>query len=237
MADEGRTKRVRVTLKFQAQPLALPGEDADADDDESVELRLPTRDEIERAARPSTIPPPEENTGGRDGWERQRRSVTPPPQAYVLPVVPPPPAVPSVGDALTLVEHRSRPPASGPSPVTEMADRFALGDFTAALRLAELVLGAEPENRQAVETARASRQKLAQLYGSRLGPLDRVPRRTVLDSEIRWLGLDHRDGFVLAQVDGGHTIEEIIDVTGMPALEVLKTLVELLDVGAIAFEG
>ncbi len=235
MADEGRGKRPRVTLKFEAAPLALPGESDDVDEDESAELRLPTREELEGAPRPSTIPPPEENTGGRDGWERQRRSVTPPPQSYVQPVVPPPSSLPLLGDALELVDHSSRPPPAAATPLTEMADRFALGDFTAALRLAELVLGTDPENAQATETAQVSRQKLVQLYGSRLGSFGRVPRRIVADAEIRWLGLDHRDGFVLAQVDGTHTVEEIIDVTGMPKLEVLKTLVELLDVGAITF--
>ncbi|MCB9593166.1 MAG: hypothetical protein H6719_10575 [Sandaracinaceae bacterium] len=242
MSEEGRGKRARVTLKFAAQRLALPGEDAELDDDESSELRLPSLEEVERARRPSTIPPREENDGGRDGWERQRRSVTPPPRAYDLPVaVAPPPALPVLdvapGDALALVDHRSRPPVAGPTPLSEMADRFALGDFTAALRLAELVLGTDADSRQALETARISREKLAQLYGSRLGSLDRVPVPAVADSDVRWLGLDHRDGFVLSLVDGNHTIEEIIDVTGMSRLEVLKTLVELLDLGAIQFEG
>ena len=105
------------------------------------------------------------------------------------------------------------------------------GSFTAH------VLGTDADSRQALETARISREKLAQLYGSRLGSLDRVPVPAVADSDVRWLGLDHRDGFVLSLVDGNHTIEEIIDVTGMSRLEVLKTLVELLDLGAIQFEG
>ncbi|MBX3270246.1 MAG: hypothetical protein KF729_08290 [Sandaracinaceae bacterium] len=236
MSDDGRGKRKRVTLKFTGVPLALPGEDDDDDDDESGELRLPTREELERARRPSTVPPPEEHAGGRDGWERQRRSVTPPPTAYDIPAVPPPANLPAFGDALALVDHRPRPAALGATPLTEMADRFALGDFTAALRLAELVLGADPDNEEAQQTARVSRDKLAQLYGSRLGSLHRVPRRTVADADVRWLGLDHRDGFVLSQVDGAHSVEELIDVTGMPRLEVLKTLVELVEMGAIAFD-
>jgi len=239
MGDDGRNKR-RVTLKFEAQPLALPGESPDEADDESVELRLPSSEELEAVERPSSIPPPGE-AEGRDGWERQRRSVTPPPTAYDIPPpsgenVPPPGALPTVGDALALVDSRSRPPPTPANPEQEMADRFALGDFTAALRLAELILGNDPDNSHASETARVCREKLVQLYLSRLGALSRAPSRAVKGADVRWLGLDHREGFVLSHVDGRSTIEEIVDVSGMPRIEVLKTLVQLLDVGAIRFD-
>lgn len=240
MGDDGRGKRSRVTLKFDAQPLALPGESPDEADDESVELRLPTSEELEAAERLSSIPPAGE-VEGRDGWERQRRSVTPPPTAYDLDApegdgVEPPGALPTVGDALALVDSRSRPPPTPANPEQEMADRFALGDFTAALRLAELILGNDPRNTHASETARVCRDKLVQLYLSRLGALSRRPRRAVKGADVRWLGLDHREGFVLSHIDGGSSIEELVDVAGMPRIEVLKTLVELLDVGAIRFD-
>jgi len=238
MGDDRPGKR-RVTLKFDAQPLALPGESPDEADDESVELRLPTPEELEAAERPSSIPAPGE-VEGRDAWERQRRSVTPPPTAYDIDppadMLEPPGALPTVGDALALVDSRSRPPPSPANPEQEMADRFALGDFTAALRLAELILGNDADNAHASETARVCRDKLAQLYLSRLGSLARQPRRAVKGADVRWLGLDHREGFVLSHIDGESSIEEIVDVSGMARIEVLKTLVQLLDVGAIRFD-
>jgi len=238
MGEDGRGKRGgRVTLKFDTRPLSLPGESDLIPEDPSGELVLPSPEEIQDAPRPSSVPPKGENPGGRDGWERQRRSVTPSPMAYVeVPEVPPPSALPTLGDALALVDHRSRPPAAPANPTTEMNDRFALGDFTAALRLAELILGNDPDNDTALATKRLSEDKLAQLYLSRLGSLSRVPLPAVADAQVRWLGLDHRDGFILSQVDGGHSIEEVVDVCGMPRLEVLKTLVELLDLGAIRFD-
>ncbi len=235
MSDRERgKKRARVTLKFASPPLALPGESAIEPPDLSAELQLPDAGDLAAVERSSSEE--HDEIGGRDGWERQRRSVTPPPMAaYVPSEVVAPPTLPMVGDALTLVEHRSRPSIPIPDPTTEMRDRFALDDFTAALRLAELIIGNEPEHQEAIETARACRQKLARLYSSRLGPMDRVPAPAVAGAEVRWLGLDHRDGFVLAQVDGAHTLEEIVDVSGMPRLAVLKTLVELLEMGAIRF--
>ena len=233
MSDRERgKKRARVTLKFESPRLALPGELPTDAPDLSAELLLPDAEEIDAALRESS--PPE--SGGRDGWERERRSVTPPPMAaYDAGDVAPAPSLPMVGDALTLVENRSRPSIPIPDPVTEMRDRFALDDFTAALRLAELIVGNDPDHREAADTAKACKQKLARLYSSRLGPTDRVPELAVAGTEVRWLGLDHRAGFLLAQVDGSHTIEEIVDVSGMPRLAVLKTLVELLEMGAIRF--
>jgi hypothetical protein len=50
------------------------------------------------------------------------------------------------------------------------------------------------------------------------------------------LGLDHRAGFLLSRVDGLSTVEEVLDICGMPRLEALKTLVDLLDRGAIRVE-
>ena len=38
--------------------------------------------------------------------------------------------------------------------------------------------------------------------GAKLGPLDRVPMVVVPRTQMRWLSIDHRAGFVLSLVDG-----------------------------------
>ena len=136
-------------------------------------------------------------------------------------------------DALDLVD-RSRPSSIEIDLPTEMVDRYALGDFTGSLRAAELLLGRNPDDDNARAYARASKQRLEQIYSSRVGPLDRVPIVVVPEGEIRWLGLDHRAGFLLSRIDGTSTFEEVIDMSGMPRLEALKTMVEMLEAGAIA---
>jgi hypothetical protein len=136
------------------------------------------------------------------------------------------------GDALGLVD-RSRPSTRDVDIVSDMAERYALGDFTGALRAAELLLGMAPDHPEALRYARSSRERLEQLYSSRLGALSRIAHVAVPDHEIRWLGLDHRAGFLLSRVDGCHSIEEVLDVSGMPRLEALKTLSELVSVGAV----
>jgi hypothetical protein len=51
---------------------------------------------------------------------------------------------------------------------------------------------------------------------------------------VRWLSLDHRAGFVLSCVDGYSSIDEILDVSGMPPLDALRVLYELLQQRIIA---
>ncbi len=119
---------------------------------------------------------------------------------------------------------------------SEMHERLALDDFTAALGLAELLLGRDDGDAEARAVAAECRKRLAQLYLSRLGNTGAVPRLAVPAGEIRWLGLDHRGGFLLSRVNGVATVEELCDVSGMERLEALKTLVELRDAGAITVE-
>lgn len=226
MSDEdGRPfrKRERVTLRFSADPLLLPGErPSQAPKGEADELRLPG--EVEGDAAPA-LPEAE------DAWSRQRPGSRPPSQ----PALKLDDGVEEAG-ALELVARRSRPASPTIDLTEEMRDRYALGDYTAALRVAELLLGRHEGHAEATKISESCREKLASLHGSRLGSLERMPSVGVQDEEIRWLGLDHRAGFLLSRVDGEHSLEELIDVSGMPRLDALRTLVELLDMGAIRFD-
>ncbi len=233
--DEGRPRArfpKRVTLKWEAPPLSLPGEaERSAVSPESAELALPELLDDDEPSRPSSIPPPEHSEGA-DGWERQRPRLTPPP--FRPPSSPPSALDADAGGALDLVDRRSRPAASADLTV-EMSDRYALGDYTAALRAAELILGRDPGHQAARSIAQSCRDHLIMIYRAHLGAPSRVPTVAVDGAEVRWLGLDHRAAFLLSRVDGQHTVAELVDVSGMPELEALKTLVELLDVGAIRF--
>jgi hypothetical protein len=197
----------------------------------------------------SSFPPPLGQAEGHDAWtlgRMSRQSTVPPPQAEEvdrlralsarignraddrseLDTTPP-----SEGGALDLVD-RSRP-SQQLDLVGEMEELYALDDLTGALRFAELILGREPDNAQARQCAQNCRQRLIQLYASKIGDLSGVPVQALSENQMRWLGLDHRSGFLLSRVDGLSTIEEVLDVCGMPRLEALKTLVDLLERGAI----
>ncbi len=65
----------------------------------------------------------------------------------------------------------------------------------------------------------------------RIESLASVPRLVV---PMQTLALDHRAGFILSFVDGRTSIEEIVDVSGVPTEEVVRVLEELFAQGALA---
>jgi len=120
-------------------------------------------------------------------------------------------------------------------PIAEMRERFSLGDFTGALEMAELLLAEEPGNLEAAECGENCRTVLEGMFAARLGPLDRVPLVVVPRTQMRWLSIDHRAGFILSLVDGSSTVEQILDVCGMPRLDALRILHELVQQKVVAF--
>jgi len=121
-------------------------------------------------------------------------------------------------------------------PVAEMSERFALGDYTGALEMAELILAEDPGNLEAAECGENCRTVLESMYGARLAPLDRAPIVVVPRTQMRWLSIDHRAGFVLSLIDGSSTVETILDVSGMPKLDALRILYELVQQKIVAFK-
>ncbi len=187
-------------------------------------------------------------------WEDLELSTRPPPPNVQtdsdLPTRPPPPglmdsldAMPSTRDAKALqpaepmphVASDPPPPSQGPPTEQEMNDRVSLGDYTGALDIAERLLVIDPENQAANSCAEISRTVLKQMYTARVGPLDRVPTVAVARDQLRWLSIDHRAGFVLSLIDGVSSIEMILDVSGMPELDALRILSELVQQRIISF--
>ncbi len=127
--------------------------------------------------------------------------------------------------------------ASSQSPVTDMKDRYAVGDFTGALVIAESILETEPGHADASRYAESCREVLTQMYAARLGQLDQVVSVAVPPDQIRWLSLDHRAGFLLSLVDGMTSVEEILDVSGMTRLDALRIMFTLLQQRVIGLEA
>ena len=86
--------------------------------------------------------------------------------------------------------------------------------------------------RASVPPGRANAANRAETaYLRRLGSLQSVP---TLVKAMNELALDARSGFIVSFIDGASTIEDIIDVSGVPRTEVLRVLDDLLDQGALS---
>ena len=164
--------------------------------------------------------------------------------------VPPPPHEGDEGSVLFLVGARRQTDGAAlgteldadvdlhePDPLVDMRDRLALGDYSGALVVAEGVLEGDSSHNEAARCAETCRERLYEMYAARLGSLDRVPHVAVPPEQVRWLSLDHRAGFVLSCVDGCSTLEEILDVAGMPVLDALRILYELHSQRIISIEA
>ncbi len=120
-------------------------------------------------------------------------------------------------------------------PVAEMRERFSLGDYTGALEMSELILAEDPDHVDATECGENCRTVLENMYAARLGPLERVPTVLVPRAQMRWLSMDHRAGFVLSLIDGSSSVDMILDVSGMPKLDALRILHELVQQKIVSF--
>lgn len=119
----------------------------------------------------------------------------------------------------------------------EMRERYDLGDFSGARDVALELLQIRSDNDSARKMEEQCRVVLERMFTSKLGSFSRVPVLNVPQEQLRWLGLDHRAGFLLSHVDGMSDIELILDVSGMPRFDALRILTSLLDQQVVTLKG
>jgi tetratricopeptide (TPR) repeat protein len=130
------------------------------------------------------------------------------------------------------------PPVPGPRNDVEVwlsaaKELFALGDFSGSLELIEKILQVDPDHGEARDYLRQNEATLISMYESKLGSLSRVPRLAVKPEEVLWLNLDHRAGFLLAQIDGTVDYESLFALSGLPRLDTARILANLIADGVI----
>ena len=146
--------------------------------------------------------------------------------------------VTSSGAGLELVSSNSasssseRPQAFGLM-LARLRELMSFDNFSGALELAESLLREDPQQPEAGRISLLCRERLETMYLAKLGDLAAKPAVWVPPGEVIWLDLDHRSGFVLAQVDGASSFEEIIELAGMGRLETLRILCALLEQSVI----
>jgi tetratricopeptide (TPR) repeat protein len=110
---------------------------------------------------------------------------------------------------------------------------FALGDFSGSLEMIEKILKRDPSHAEARQYLQQNEVTLIAMYESKLGPVDAFPRLAIKPEEVMWLNLDHRAGFLLAQIDGTVRYEDLFALSGLPRLDTARILATLLQEGVI----
>jgi tetratricopeptide (TPR) repeat protein len=132
-----------------------------------------------------------------------------------------------------------KPAAKNPAPgevdtwLEGARELFALGDFSGSLEMIERILRVDPTHAEARAYLRQNESTLVAMYESKLGPLSSLPRLAIHAEEVMWLNLDHRAGFLLAQVDGTVSFDDLFSLSGLPRLDTARILASLLAEGVI----
>ena len=109
-----------------------------------------------------------------------------------------------------------------------------LDDHSGAM---ELILKAEAlgtPNPEVQLLKTRSEHTLLAMYESKLGTLTATPRVKLKEDDVIWLNLDHRAGFVLAQIDGTVTYEDLFELSGMSRIDTARILAQLIEQGVIS---
>ena len=90
----------------------------------------------------------------------------------------------------------------------------AAGKFEEALKFAADALKRDPERAETQAIVSSLRERLKQAYLAELRPLERVPVLRATDASILELSLDPIGGFLISQIDGEITIDELLTILG-----------------------
>jgi hypothetical protein len=108
-------------------------------------------------------------------------------------------------------------------------DLLDLDNHSGALGLIQKGLEQRPSHPELLRLRDHSERTLQTMFESKLGDLSARPRVLMREDEVIWLNLDHRAGFVLAQIDGTVSFEELFLVSGMSRLDTARILAQLKD--------
>jgi tetratricopeptide (TPR) repeat protein len=110
----------------------------------------------------------------------------------------------------------------------------AAGQLEKALKYADEALKREPDHAEVQALSTDLRKRLSDIYRAELEPLESVPFLRATDASILELSLDPIGGFLISQIDGEITVEELLTILGtFDEFRVLSSLHFFLENGII----
>ena len=115
--------------------------------------------------------------------------------------------------------------------ITTLLDRAVAWNGTQELDKAvaavDLALSEDPNSALAQKLIHRNRETIMQVFQNFLGDLERQPQLARPLHELANAPISPRAAFLLSRVDGTLTIDEVLDVSGMPRLEAYRYLCQL----------
>ncbi len=96
----------------------------------------------------------------------------------------------------------------------QVGEQREQGNLGAALDICEEILKRAPGDQETEDLAQEIKQELVQFYLDDLKPLDQIPQLCADDANILELSLDPIGGFLLSQIDGNISLEELLTIMG-----------------------
>lgn len=101
-------------------------------------------------------------------------------------------------------------------------------DFERAVTAVDLALSEDPNSALAQKLIHRNREVIMNAFQAFLGDLQRIPSLARPLHELGSAPISPRAAFLLSRVDGTLSLDEILDVSGMPRLEAYRYLCQLL---------
>lgn len=116
--------------------------------------------------------------------------------------------------------------------ITALLDRAAAwsrdADFDRAVAAVDLALSEDPNSALAQKLIHRNRDAIMNAFQAFLGDLQRTPVLARPLHELASAPISPRAAFLLSRIDGTLSLDEILDVSGMPRLEAYRYLCQLL---------
>ncbi|HET9993154.1 MAG TPA: hypothetical protein VFQ65_31680 [Kofleriaceae bacterium] len=103
----------------------------------------------------------------------------------------------------------------------------AAGELDKAVAAVDLALSEDPDTALAQKLIHRNRDAIMNIFQAYLGDLERQPQLARPLHELSTAAISPRAAFLLSRIDGTLTIDEILDVSGMPRLEAYRHLCQL----------
>src|SRR5206468_11708709 len=103
-----------------------------------------------------------------------------------------------------------------------------IGELDKAVTAVDLALSEDPDSALAQKLIHRNRDTIMNVFQGFLGDLERQPQLARPLHELAASPISPRAAFLLSRIDGMLSLDEILDVSGMPRLEAYRHLCQLV---------